>query len=184
MEQVRQDQFDGQSEKKQKSALLEILESVAIAVLLAVLIRMFLFQPFIIPSESMYPTLQISDRIMVNKLSYHLGDPGRGDVIVFKYPLDPSRDFVKRLIAVGGETVEVRDSVLFINDEPVPEEYLPSGLDFNDFGPVEVPPDTYFMMGDNRNSSEDSRSWGMLPEENIIGKAVVIYWPVHRIGLL
>jgi len=101
MEQVRQDQFDGSSEKKQKSALLEILESVAIAVLLAVLIRMFLFQPFIIPSESMYPTLQISDRIMVNKLSYHLGDPSRGDVVVFKYPMDPSRDFVKRLIAVG-----------------------------------------------------------------------------------
>jgi len=96
MEQVRQDQFDGSSEKKQKSALLEILESVAIAVLLAVLIRMFLFQPFIIPSESMYPTLQISDRIMVNKLSYHLGDPSRGDVVVFKYPMDPSRDFVKR----------------------------------------------------------------------------------------
>ncbi|HBX22369.1 MAG TPA: signal peptidase I [Desulfotomaculum sp.] len=184
MEQVRQDQFDGQSEKKQKSALLEILESVAIAVLLAVLIRMFLFQPFIIPSESMYPTLQISDRIMVNKLSYHLGDPSRGDVIVFKYPMDPSRDFVKRLIAVGGETIEVRDSVLFINDEPVSEAYLPSDLDFNDFGPVEVPPGTYFMMGDNRNSSEDSRSWGMLPEENIIGKAVVIYWPVNRIELL
>ncbi|KJS11210.1 MAG: signal peptidase I [Peptococcaceae bacterium BRH_c8a] len=184
MEQVRQDQFDGQSEKKQKSALLEILESVAIAVLLAVLIRMFLFQPFIIPSESMYPTLQISDRIMVNKLSYHLGDPSRGDVIVFKYPMDPSRDFVKRLIAVGGETIEVRDSVLFINDEPVSEAYLPSDLDFNDFGPVEVPPGTYFMMGDNRNSSEDSRSWGMLPEENIIGKAVVIYWPLNRIELL
>ncbi|MFA7468660.1 MAG: signal peptidase I [Desulfotomaculaceae bacterium] len=185
MEQVRQDQFDGQSEKKQKSALLEILESVAIAVLLAVLIRMFLFQPFIIPSESMYPTLQISDRIMVNKLSYHLGDPGRGDVIVFKYPMDPSRDFVKRLIAVGGETIEVRDNVIYINGNAVSEEYLPPDLIMNgDFGPVEVPPGTYFMMGDNRNSSEDSRSWGMLPEENIIGKAVVIYWPVNRIGLL
>jgi len=184
MEQVRQDQIDGQSGKKQKSALLEIMESVAIAVLLAVLIRLFLFEPFIIPSESMYPTLQINDRIMVNKLSYHLGDPGRGDVIVFKYPMDPSRDFVKRLIAVGGETVEIRNSVLLINGRPVPEEYLPEGLEFGDFGPVEVPEGTYFMMGDNRNSSDDSRSWGMMPEENIIGKAVIIYWPLNRIGLL
>ncbi len=184
MEQVRQDQFDGQPEKKQKSALLEVLESVAIAVLLAVVIRLFLFEPFIIPSESMYPALQINDRLMVNKLSYRMGEPDRGDVIVFKYPMDPNRDFVKRLIAVGGETIEIRDSVLFINDRPVPEEYLPEGLEFGDYGPVKVPEGTYFMMGDNRNSSDDSRSWGMMPEENIIGKAVFIYWPMNRIGLL
>lgn len=181
MEQVRQDQLEG---KKNKSALLEVLESVAIAVLLAVLIRMFLFQPFIIPSGSMEPTLQIGDRIMVNKLSYHIGDPRRGDVIVFKYPMDPSRDFVKRLVAKGGETVEIRNSQLYINGRQVAEDYLPPGLTFEDFGPVEVPPGTYFMLGDNRNSSEDSRSWGMMPEENIIGKAVIIYWPMDRIGLL
>lgn len=185
MEQVRQDQIDGQSEKKQKSALLEIMESVAIAVLLAVVIRLFLFEPFIIPSESMYPTLQINDRIMVNKLSYHLGDPSRGDVIVFKYPMDPSRDFVKRLIAVGGETIEIRDNVLYINGAPLSEGYLPPDLVMKgDYGPVKVPEGTFFMMGDNRNSSDDSRSWGMMPEENIIGKAVFIYWPYNRIGLL
>lgn len=184
MEQARQDQLEGKTNRKSKSALLEILESVAIAVLLAVLIRMFLFQPFIIPSESMYPTLQIGDRIMVNKLSYHIGDPDRGDVIVFKYPQDPSRDFVKRLIAKGGETVEIRDSKLYINGQLTPEEYLPPDLDFGDYGPEVVPPGTYFMLGDNRNSSDDSRSWGMLPEENIIGKAVIIYWPPDRIGLL
>ncbi len=184
MEQARQDQLEGKSTGKSKSALLELLESVAIAVLLAVLIRMFLFQPFIIPSGSMEPTLQVGDRIMVNKLSYRLGKPERGDVVVFKFPLDPNRDFVKRLIAKGGETVAIRDSKLIINGEQVPEEYLPPGLMFEDFGPVEVPPGTYFMLGDNRNSSEDSRSWGMMPEENIIGKAVLIYWPLDRIKLL
>lgn len=184
MEQVRQDQAEGKSEKKSKSAVLELLESVAIAVLLAVLIRMFLFQPFIIPSGSMEPALQIGDRIMVNKISYHLGEPSRGDVIVFKFPMDPSRDFVKRLVATGGETVAVRDSKLFINGEQVDEGYLPPGLMFEDFGPMEIPPGSFFMMGDNRNSSEDSRSWGMMPEDNIIGKAVIIYWPLDRIGLL
>ncbi|MDD3652826.1 MAG: signal peptidase I [Desulfotomaculaceae bacterium] len=159
---------------------MEILESVAIAVVLAVIIRLFVIEPFYIPSGSMEPTLKENDRIIVSKLNYHFKEPKRGDVIVFKYPLDPKRNFVKRLIAVGGETVVIRNSQLYINNQLVTEEYLPQGLRFDDFGPEKVPAGTYFMMGDNRNNSDDSRVWGFLPEDLIVGKAVVIYWPPGR----
>lgn len=178
-----QDQLAGKKAKG-KPAIMEIFESVAIAILLAVVIRMFLFQPFYIPSESMVPSLQVGDRIIVSKFSYHLSEPQRGDIVVFKFPLDPSRDFVKRTIGVGGENLAIRDSQLYVNGQQVEEGYLPPGLTFADYGPVDVPPGSYFMMGDNRNNSDDSRVWGPLPEENIIGKAVLIYWPLNRIKLL
>lgn len=166
-----------------RSVFSEVFESVAIAVLLAVLIRLFILEPFYIPSGSMEPTLKEHDRIIVSKLHYHFQEPKRGDIVVFKYPRDPKRNFVKRLIAVGGETVAIRNSRLYINGQPVPEDYLPKGLRFADYGPVEVPRGSYFMLGDNRNNSDDSRVWGFLPKDLIVGKAIVIYWPPDRIGL-
>jgi len=169
---------------KGKSAIMEIIESVAIAVFLAVLIRTFVFQPFYIPSESMVPSLLVGDRIIVSKLNYHFSEPQRGDVMVFKFPLDPTRDFVKRTIGVGGENIAIRNSKLYVNGQVVQEDYLPEGLAFADFGPVEVPRGSYYMMGDNRNNSDDSRVWGAMPEENIVGQAVLIYWPLNRIRLL
>ena len=174
----------GKRTRTGKSAFLELFESVAIAIILAVLIRLFIFQPFYIPSGSMEPNLQIGDRIIVSKLTYRFSEPQRGDVIVFKFPLDPSRDFVKRAVALGGETVAISDSTLFIDGQPVPEHYLPPDLRFGDFGPREIPQDHYLMLGDNRNSSDDSRMWGALQEDYIVGKAVVIYWPINRISLL
>jgi len=172
-------------EKGNRPFYREIIESVAIAVLLAVVIRLFILEPFYIPSGSMEPALRENDRIIVSKLNYHFQEPKRGDVVVFKYPLDPKRNFVKRLIAVGGETVAVKNSVLYINGQPVPEDYLPKGLRINEnYGPVEVPNGSYFMMGDNRNNSDDSRKWGFLPEELIVGKAVVLYWPPGRAGVV
>ncbi|MBE3587458.1 MAG: signal peptidase I [Thermoanaerobacteraceae bacterium] len=168
----------------QKSALWEILESVVIAVLLATVIRIFILAPFYIPTGSMEPTLQVGDRIIVSKLSYRIGEPHRGDIVVFKYPLDPDRDFVKRLIGMPGETVALRNSRLYINGRQVPENYLPADLHFADFGPVKVPSGSYLMLGDNRNNSDDSRIWGYLPRQYIIGKAVLIYWPLDRIRLL
>ncbi|OPX86708.1 MAG: Signal peptidase I T [Pelotomaculum sp. PtaB.Bin104] len=170
---------EGSSEIK-KPFYREIIESVVIAVILAVIIRLFILEPFYIPSGSMEPTLQENDRIIVSKLNYRFQEPKRGDIIVFKYPLDPKRNFVKRLIAVGGETVSIKNSKLYINNQLVAEDYLPQGLRFKDFGPVEVPAGSYFMLGDNRNNSEDSRFWGFLPENLIVGKAVVIYWPLDR----
>ncbi|MEG6521614.1 signal peptidase I [Desulfotomaculum sp. 1211_IL3151] len=181
-------QLDPQKEeqnatKPQKSALREMFESIVIAVLLAAVIRLFILEPFYIPSGSMEPNLMIGDRIIVSKVTYHLKEPQRGDIIVFKFPLDPSRNFVKRLIAKEGETIEIKNSVLYINNQPVPENYLPKGLGFQDYGPEKVPEGHYFMMGDNRNNSDDSRVWGFLDKELIVGKAEVIYWPMNRISL-
>lgn len=170
---------------RERGALLgEVLESLLIALILAVVIRVFVFEPFYIPSGSMEPTLLKGDRIIVSKLSYRIGEPRRGDIIVFKYPRDPSRVFVKRAIGLPGETVELKGSHLYINGRLVAEDYLPEGLRFSDFGPVRVPAGCLFMLGDNRNSSDDSRVWGFLNERLVIGKAVAIYWPLDRLRLI
>jgi len=170
---------------RERGAILgEVLESLVIALVIAVIIRVFVFEPFYIPSGSMEPTLLKGDRIIVSKLSYRVGTPKRGDVIVFRYPRDPGRVFVKRVIGLPGETVALKDSHLYINGRQVSEPYLPDGLSFADFGPVRVPAGHLFMLGDNRNSSDDSRVWGFLEERLIIGKAVAIYWPPERIRVI
>jgi len=169
----------------EKSAALnikEILESVVIAIILALIIRAFLFQFFWIPSRSMEPTLLINDRIVVTRFSYWFHEPQRGDVVVFKYPLETKKDYVKRLIGLPGEKIQIKNSQLYINDMLIEEPYLPEGLKFADFGPVEVPEGEYFMLGDNRNNSSDSRVWGFVKEDLLIGKAQVIYWPLSRMG--
>ncbi len=161
----------------------DLLESVVLAIVLATLLRLFIIQPFYIPSESMEPTLFPNDRIIVNMLVYRFHPPQRDDVIVFRYPLDPTRDFIKRVVAFGGETVEVRNDNLIINGVRIAEPFLPHPIMAN-YGPFKVPQGYYFVMGDNRNNSDDSRVWGALPARNIIGKAFLIYWPPGRIGLL
>jgi len=161
----------------------EILESVVLAVILTVVIRLWLFEPFYIPTPSMEPTLYPHDRILVNKLSYRLHPPERGDVVVFQFPLDPRRDFIKRVIAFEGETVEIRQGYVYINGRRLEEPYIAEAA-VADFGPVKVPEDHLFVMGDNRNNSEDSRVWGPLHEKFLIGKAFLIYWPPHRVGLI
>ncbi|HOV78562.1 MAG TPA: signal peptidase I [Bacillota bacterium] len=182
MEQGAQKKVSERADRR--SVFSEIFESVAIAVILAVIIRLFVLEPFYIPSGSMEPTLKENDRIIVSKLTYRFQEPKRGDIVVFKYPKDPRRNFVKRLIAVGGETVALRNSRLYINGQPVQEDYLPQGLRFADYGPVEVPSGSYFMLGDNRNNSDDSRAWGFLPRNLIVGKEIFIYWPPGRAGIV
>lgn len=172
------------SDKRGGSFLGEVFESLLVAIILALIIRLFVFQPFVIPSGSMEPTLQVNDRIITLKFSYYFGEPNRGDVVVFKYPRDPKRVFVKRVIGVGGETVTLQDSTLYINGEPVPEPYLPPDLEFADFGPIEVPEGHLFVLGDNRNNSDDSRVWGFVQEDLLIGKSVAIYWPFERISTI
>jgi signal peptidase I len=169
---------------RKKSAFLELLESIIIAIILASLIRLFLFQPFYIPSGSMEPALIPGDRIIVNKLVYRFSEPERGDVIVFRYPLNQNKDYIKRIVAMGGERIQVVDSRLLINNQLTAEPYLPPALIYNDFGPVDVPPGTYFVLGDNRNNSQDSRIWGPLPRDYVVGEAVVIFWPLNRFGLI
>lgn len=131
---------------------------------------------------SMRPTLENGEFILVNKLAYRLGHPSRGDIVVFKFPLDPSQDLIKRVIGLPGDDVAVRGGSLYLNGEAVPETYIAAAPEY--VGDWVVPDDHLFVLGDNRNDSSDSHSWGMLPLENIVGKAVVIYWPPPEWAML
>ena len=191
------------AESFRKSTLREYFESIVIAVILALFIRTFVVQAFKIPTGSMEETLLIGDHLLVNKFVFGpsetaaertllpMGTIKRRDVLVFKYPEEPDRDFIKRVIGLPGETVELREKKVYINGTPLEEPYVhflsppsaPSELhevtsfDVRErFGPVTVPADQYFMMGDNRDNSADSRYWGFLRRDYIKGKAVVIYW--------
>jgi len=172
-----------------RSSVVETLDASIFAALLSLLIITFVVQAFYIPSGSMEPTLQVDDRILVGKFSYRFGQIRRGDVIVFHYPLNPGKDFVKRVVGLGGETVELRDGVVLIEGTPINELY-PTALAGGDractsnYGPQEIPPGQLFVLGDNRCNSEDSRFFGFVPTQNVVGKALFIYWPPQRLGLV
>jgi signal peptidase I len=170
--------------EKKKSLTREYIEAIALALLLALLIRTFVVQAFRIPSGSMIPTLLVGDQILVDKVAFRFRKPQRGEVIVFKYPGDETRDFIKRIIGLPGEKLEVRNRKVFINDKEMQDGAFAYHEIFDnfripprdDFGPVSVPDKHYFVMGDNRENSQDSRFWGFLEEEKIIGRAFIIYW--------
>jgi signal peptidase I len=182
---------------------------ILIAFALALLIKTFLVQAFFIPSGSMLPTLHIGDRVLVNKLVYTVGQPQRRDIIVFQNPKlpepdrgffggiwnwlieglgvssDPNRDFIKRVIGLPGDTVEVRHGRVFVNGDRLNEPYARDERDDSDYGPQTIPPGEYFVMGDNRPNSSDSRAGlGFIPEDKIVGKAFVLLWPPDRIEWL
>jgi signal peptidase I len=182
---------------RQKSLIREYAESILIAVLLALVIRTYLVQAFKIPSGSMEDTLAIGDHLLVNKFIYGtklpfsgkrlltLRDPRRGDVIVFEYPEDPSKDFIKRVIGTPGDVVEGKDKKVYVNGKPYEnpheihkeKDIIPKEMNPRDtFGPVTVPPNAYFMMGDNRDRSYDSRFWGFVSRDKIKGLAFIKYW--------
>ena len=163
----------------------ETIETVLWAVVLALILRTFVIQAFWIPSGSMIPTLEIGDRVLVLKFWYHLPkvEPKRGDIIVFKYPVDPRRDFVKRIIGLPGDKVEMRNGTVYVNDKELFEPHVKNTDTYN-MAPVTVPPDNYFCLGDNRPNSQDGRFWGLVPANFVRGPAVFRYWPLNRIGLL
>lgn len=156
------------------------------AVTLALLMRTFLIAAFYIPSESMEPVLEIGDRLLVSKLSYRIGDPEPGDVVVFRTPpsMQPAQtaELIKRVVAVGGQQVEAVNGRLIIDGSPVDEHYLSTEAYTRDFGPVLVPAGYVFVMGDNRRSSQDSRVFGAIPENEIVGRAFARFWPPTRLG--
>lgn len=159
-----------------------------VAVLAAFLIKQYLVQAFYIPSASMEDTLEISDRVLVNKLSYRLHEVNRGDVVVFERSAEEgegaAKDLIKRVVALEGETVEGHDGGVYVNGRRLQEPYLREGVPPGDFGPQRVPPDHVWVMGDNRPNSRDSRFFGTVPESGIVGRAFVRIWPLGSIALL
>lgn len=158
------------------------------ALVVALVVKTFLIQAFYIPSESMVPTLEIGDRVLVNKLSYEFGDVQHGDVVVFARPggagADGIEDLIKRVIALPGDTVEGKDDIVYLNGEPLEEGYLPEGTITSTFGPETVPEGHVWLMGDNRTASDDSRRFKFVPQSDIVGKAFVVIWPVSDLGRL
>ncbi|MBI3313273.1 MAG: signal peptidase I [Candidatus Omnitrophica bacterium] len=166
-------------------------EPFVVALVLAIFIRTFFLGPYKIPTGSMIPTFMVGDRIFVDKISYRFNPPKPGDIIVFKYPLDPKKDFVKRLAGLPGDKLEIREGKLIVNgrmieDAPFAGHYYYNRDDwpYGQKGQVfEVPAGSYFALGDNSDQSSDSRNWGFVPRKDIIGKAVFIWWPPNRIKL-
>ena len=187
--------------ENKKSGLRENIEAIAIAILLALFIRTFVVQAFKIPSGSMKETLQIGDHILVNKFIYGIKlpfahktiipikQPRKDDIIVFRYPENPKIDFIKRVVGVEGDIIEIRNKNLYVNDKLLYQEFaihtdpqvIPAVYNKRDnFGPVIVPPDSLFVMGDNRDNSKDSRFWGFVNLKAIKGKAFMIYWSWNK----
>jgi signal peptidase I len=171
-----------------KAKIRDNIITVGIALVIAVLIRLFIAEPRYIPSESMLPTLETGDRLIVEKISYKFQPLNRGDIIVFQPPpqlqaigYEANRAFIKRAIALGGDTVAVIDGVVYVNDRPLQEAYIAEAPQYN-YPVVTVPEGNVFVMGDNRNNSNDSHVWNFLPQENIIGHAVFRFWPIDRFG--
>lgn len=161
--------------------LWEIVQTVVMAMILYFLVDMMIGRVQV-ENISMEPTLQPGERLIVNKLAYRLGSIKRGDVIVFHYPRNPNSDYIKRVIGLPGETVRIADGTVYINNEPLQEDYIAAPPTY--FGEWTVPEGQVFVLGDNRNQSFDSHSWGFVPKEMIVGKAILIYWPPNAIRVL
>ncbi|MBI4357867.1 MAG: signal peptidase I [Candidatus Omnitrophica bacterium] len=168
-------------------------EPFLIAALIAILIRTFILGPYKIPTGSMRPTLLEGDRIFVDKITYRFRPPRRGEIVVFKYPVEPKKDFVKRLVAFGGEEIEIRDGSVFVNGErldnlpQIASHYYYNRSDWayaQEGQKIKVPPSTFFVLGDNSAQSSDSRNWGFVPKAYLIGRAFLIWWPLDRIGIV
>lgn len=191
--------------RRRRSFIAELPGLLLTALVIAVVIKTFFVQPFWIPSESMLPTIEVNDRVMVNKLAYQWGEPQRGDVVVFRDPreeeVDESipeavirsvleavgirtrghEDLIKRVVGLPGETVEVRDNQVVVDGTPLEEPYLPEVF-MPDEPPVTVGDDEVFVMGDNRNASFDSRRFGPIPLEDLVGEAFITIWPISHVG--
>jgi signal peptidase I len=193
-----------------KTAVRDALETLILTLLIFLVVRSVI-QNFKVDGRSMEPTLENGQYLLVDKASYWridgelarqimpgaeaadevrqtighyvFGGPSRGDIIVFRYPNDPSRDFIKRVIAVPGDSVEIRAGTVYVNGSPLKEGYIAAAPN-SPMGVERVPAGNYFVLGDNRNNSSDSRSWGFVPEENIIGRAWLSYWPVDQVGVV
>jgi signal peptidase I len=176
------------SKSSPENPWIEGIKTIGISMVLALGIRTFVAEARYIPSGSMLPTLEINDRLIIDKIGYDFGSPQRGDIAVFK-PTETLKEqnfntaFIKRVIGLPGEKVEVKQGKVYVNDVPLKENYLNAAPDYQ-WGPVVVSPDSYLVLGDNRNNSYDSHYWGFVPRNDVIGRAIFRFWPLNRIGEL
>lgn len=175
-----------QSVQKTENPWVEGFKTIGLSIFLAIGIRSFVAEARYIPSGSMEPTLQINDRLIIDKISYNFRQPQRGDIVVFS-PTEALKQqnfkdaFIKRVIGLPGETVEVKGGRVYVNGQVLREQYIEEEAEYS-YGPVTVPEDNYLVLGDNRNNSYDSHYWGFVPRNNIIGRAIVRFWPLDRVG--
>jgi len=171
--------------------LKEWAQSIAVALVLTLIIRTYVIQAFKIPSGSMRPTLIEGDKLFVNKYLYRFEPPKRGDIIVFRYPKDLKKDFIKRLVAFEGETVEIRDGKIYVDGKKLDSPETFGKFYYYNHDPygnpdekIKVPQGAFFVLGDNSANSQDSRFWGFVPKKNMVGKAIFRWWPLNKLGTL
>lgn len=179
------------TKQEQNQGWVEVAKVLGTSIVLALGIRTFIAQAFYIPSQSMEPTLEVNDRLIVEKVSYYFREPERGEIVVFqapetaisncRLPAGAREDFIKRVVGLPGEQVEVRDGQLLINGSALPEPYVAQPANYT-WGPETIPENSYLVLGDNRNNSCDGHVWGALPQSNLVGRAAFRFWPVGRIG--
>jgi len=161
------------------------IRDLALSVLIAIVLIVFIYQPVKVEGTSMMPALEDQERIFINKFTYRLGRGNieRGDMVVFWFPLDMSKSYIKRVIGLPGDVVEIDHGTVIVNGKPLFEDYVPAEYrDYQSSPPLRIPPDKYYVLGDHRSSSNDSRSWGLVPRQSIYGKAVFVYWPLDKMG--
>lgn len=168
-----------------KSVFRELGETLLGAIVLAVIIILFVARAFTVDGPSMQPTLHTGERLLIDKITYRFREPNHGDVIVFRYPSDPNQYYIKRVVGLPGDEVRISGGLLYVNGVSIQEDYT-NGPTHGEFGPYIVPEHHYFVLGDNRNNSEDSRSRrvGPVPRDLVVGRAVVRYWPLPKTGLI
>ena len=183
---MKTNNVEPKKKKSLKEEAWEWVKSLVVAFVLAMFIRTFFFQAFKIPSSSMHPTLQVGDHLIANKLVYRFRDPGRGEIVIFKFPDNTRRDFVKRLAGRPGEKVKIAGGKIYIDGKEVTNDRIAGREYFNDEGmpEIKVPTDSYFVLGDNSANSYDSRYWGFVPRKDFLGEALFIYWPPNHWGVV
>jgi len=187
-ETVSQSNTSADAASAPRPALISVIawfRDLMLSVLIAVLVILFLYRPVKVEGTSMMPTLFDQERLFINQFSYKfgLGDIKRGDTVVFWYPEDPTKSYIKRVIGLPGDTVEVREGQVIVNGRKLEENYVPAEYrDDRPYPPTVIPPDDYFVLGDHRISSNDSRAWGFVPRAFIYGKAVFVFWPLDHVG--
>ncbi|MBU1127323.1 signal peptidase I [Patescibacteria group bacterium] len=176
--------------KRVGNFFLDIIEAFVMAMALFVVIYLFLFQPHQVKGKSMYPNFHDKDYLLTDKISYRMGEPARGDIIIFKAPKNEDFDYIKRILGLPGETIRISDCHVYINNSLLEENYIPSnhctqgGHFWQTDQNIPIPEENYFVLGDNREFSSDSREWGTVPIENIVGKASLRYWPIKDWGFI